>query len=226
MASTASTIRVCWGPGSGRGRRPCSPGRMFRRFPHKTVRTRFVIPRDQGPKSRHRDGSTVVRAAVIEGTWTLVNAADPIDSLCNAARRTASAMGSSGEDAIDVEVRADRAVPAAATARAVELVRHLARASGRQIQYARVALGVDDQWRGRRSSQVEIVVDMVGIYVRGFAAGATFSEALEELDRKLEQRLGYARDRVRSRTGLRPAPLHSLVADPPAARSTGRSTAR
>jgi hypothetical protein len=83
-------------------------------------------------------------------------------------------MGPSGEHDIDVEVRADRAVPPAATARAVELVRRLAR-GGRQTQYAAVTLDVDDQWRGRRSRQVEIVVDMVGIYVRGFAAGATFT---------------------------------------------------
>jgi hypothetical protein len=132
-------------------------------------------------------------------------------------------MGSSGEHGIDVEVRADRAVPATATVRAVELIRRLARSSGRQIQYAAVELGVDDQWRGRRSRQVEIVIDMVGIYVRGFAAGATFTEALDELDRNLERRVGYAQDRVRSRTGLRPAPLRSLLVGPPTSRSTGRS---
>lgn len=116
-------------------------------------------------------------------------------------------MASSGEQDIVVEVHADKAVPLAATVRAVELVRRLVATSGRQIQYAAVTLGVDDQWRGRRSSQVEIVVDTVGIYVRGFAAGATFSEALDELDRKLEQRLGDARDRVRSRSGHRSASL-------------------
>ena len=88
----------------------------------------------------------------------------------------------------------------------MELVRRLARADGRQTQYASVTLDVDDQWRGRLSRQVEIVVDMVGIYVRGLAAGATFTEALDELDRKLERRLGYARDQVRSRTGRRPVP--------------------
>ena len=44
-----------------------------------------------------------------------------------------------------MEVRAGQAVPPAVTARAVELVRRLATASGRQIQYAAVALGVDDQ---------------------------------------------------------------------------------
>jgi len=123
-------------------------------------------------------------------------------------------MGPSGEHDVDVEVRADRAVPPAATARAVELVRRLAR-GGRQTQYAAVTLDVDDQWRGRRSRQVEIVVDMVGIYVRGFAAGATFTEALDELDRKLERRLGYARDQVRSRTARRPVPLRSLLDAPP-----------
>jgi hypothetical protein len=123
-------------------------------------------------------------------------------------------MASSGEQDIDVEVRADQAVPPAVTARAVEVVRRLAMASGRQIQYAAVALGVDDQWRGRRSSQVEIVVDTVGIYVRGFAAGATFGEALDELERRLERRPVYARDRVRSRAGLRPGPPRSLPAGP------------
>ena len=126
-------------------------------------------------------------------------------------------MASSGEQDIVVEVHADEAVPVAATARAVELVQRLATASGRQIQYAAVALGVNDEWRGRRSSQVEIVVDTVGIYVRGFAAGATFGEALDELDRKLERRLGYARDRVRARTGRRGASL----AGSPATRTTG-----
>jgi ribosome-associated translation inhibitor RaiA len=130
-------------------------------------------------------------------------------------------MGPSGEQDIDVEVHADRAVPPAATARAVELVRRLVRAGGRQTRYATVALGVDDQWPGRCSSQVEIVVDMVGIHVRGFAAGTTFTEALDELDPKLERRLGDARDRVRART----APLRSLVA-PPAYRSGDRSTGR
>lgn len=135
-------------------------------------------------------------------------------------------MASSGEQDIDVEVRADQAVPPAVTARAVDLVRRLATASGRQIQYAAVVLGVDDQWRGRLSSQVEIVVDTVGIYVRGFAAGATFGEALDELDRTLERRLGYARDRVRSRAGVRPGPPRSRLAGPPASRSTGRSIAR
>jgi ribosome-associated translation inhibitor RaiA len=135
-------------------------------------------------------------------------------------------MASSGEQDIDVEVRADQAVSPAVTARAVELVRRLATASGRQIQYAAVALGVDDQWRGRRSSQVEIVVDTVGIYVRGFAAGATFSEALDELERRLERRLAYARDRVRSRSGLRPGPPRSLLTSSSAPRFIGRSMGR
>jgi ribosome-associated translation inhibitor RaiA len=134
-------------------------------------------------------------------------------------------MASSGEQDIDVEVRADQAVSPAVTARAVELVRRLATASGRQIQYAAVALGVDDQWRGRRSSQVEIVVDTVGIYVRGFAAGATFSEALDELERRLERRLAYARDRVRSRSGLRPGPPRSLLASPRHRGSSGAAWA-
>lgn len=134
-------------------------------------------------------------------------------------------MELSGEHDIDIEVHADRAVPPAATARAVELVRHLAQAGGRQIQYATVALGVDDQWRGRRSSQVEIVVDMVGIYLRGFAAGTTFAEALDDLDRRLERRLRDARDRVRSRADRYRAPLRSLLAAPAASRSTGRSIA-
>jgi hypothetical protein len=135
-------------------------------------------------------------------------------------------MGCSGEQDLDVEVRAEQAVPPAATARAVDLVRRLAAESGRQIQYAAVALGVDDQWRGRRSSQVEIVVDTVGIYVRGSAAGATFSEALDELDRKLERRLGYARDRVRSRAGKRAGHPRPVLPGPPASRSTGRSIAQ
>ena len=78
------------------------------------------------------------------------------------------------EPDIDVEVHADAAVPTSATARAVDLVRRLAAASGRQVRYAAVTLGVNDQWRGRRSSQAEIVIDAVGIYVRGFAAGITF----------------------------------------------------
>src|SRR4051812_13468557 len=54
----------------------------------------------------------------------------------------------------------------------------------------------------RRRGQVEIVVDTVGIYVRGFAAGVTFGEALDELDRTLRRRLSYARERARSRAGL------------------------
>ena len=135
-------------------------------------------------------------------------------------------MAWSGDQDVDIEVRTEEAVPPAATARAVELVRHLATASGRQIRYAAVALGVDEQWRGRCRSQVEIVVDTVGIYVRGFAVGATFGEALDDLDRKLERRLGYARDRVRSRTGLRTGPPRSVLASPPASRSTGRPGTR
>jgi hypothetical protein len=113
-------------------------------------------------------------------------------------------MASSEEHDIRVEVRADGAVPPAAVARAVALVHRLVRASGRQIRYAAVTLGVDDQWRGRRSSQVEIIVDTVGIYVRGFAAGATFNEALDDLDQKLDRRLRDARARVLSRSGSPP----------------------
>jgi hypothetical protein len=161
-----------------------------------------------------------------EGLWTLVSRAGPSKAPWRTSKRTASAMASSGEQDIDVEVRADQAVSPAVTARAVELVRRLATASGRQIQYAAVALGVDDQWRGRRSSQVEIVVDTVGIYVRGFAAGATFSEALDELERRLERRLAYARDRVRSRSGLRPGPPRSLLTSSSAPRFIGRSMGR
>jgi hypothetical protein len=56
--------------------------------------------------------------------------------------------------------------------------------------------------------------DTVGIYVRGFAAGATLSKALDELERRLERRLVYARDRVRSRAGLRPGFPRSLLAGP------------
>jgi hypothetical protein len=135
-------------------------------------------------------------------------------------------MALSTEQDIDVEVRADEAVPPAATERAVELVRRLATASGRQIRYAAVALGVDDQWRGRRTSQVEVVMDTVGIYVRGFGAGVTFSEALDELDRKLERRLGYARDRLRSRAGRRAGTPQSMLAGPAPSRSTGQGVAR
>ena len=126
------------------------------------------------------------------------------------------------EPDIDVEVHADAAVPTAATARAVGLVRRLAAASGRRVRYAAVTLGVNDQWPGRRSSQAEIVIDAGGIYVRGFAAGITFAEALDELERKLERRLGDARDRVRSRAGRRSAPVRPLRAS----RATTRPTAR
>jgi hypothetical protein len=68
---------------------------------------------------------------------------------------------------VAVEVRAAIAVPAAATARAVELVRKLATASGGTVRYASVALSVDDQWPGRRRNQVEASIDTVGLYVRG-----------------------------------------------------------
>jgi hypothetical protein len=122
-------------------------------------------------------------------------------------------MVSSEEQDIKVEVRTDGAVPPAAVTRAVALVRRLVRVSGRQIRYAAVALGVDDQWPGRCSSQVEIIIDTVGIYVRGFAAGATFSEALDDLDRKLDRRLGDARARVRSRSGPPPWSSPTLLAD-------------
>lgn len=133
-------------------------------------------------------------------------------------------MSLPAEPDIYVEVHADGAVPAAATARAVDLVRRLATASGRQIRYAAVTLGVNDQWRGRRSSQAEIVIDAVGIYVRGFAAGVTFAEALDELERKLERRLGYARDRVRARARPRSTPVHPLRAGRPTARPTARAS--
>lgn len=98
---------------------------------------------------------------------------------------------------VAVEVRAEIGVPAAATARAVELVRKLATASGRTVRYASVALSVDDQWPGRRRNQVEATIDTVGLYFRGFAAAASFAEALTELDETLQHRLEHARDRLR-----------------------------
>jgi hypothetical protein len=111
------------------------------------------------------------------------------------------AMGPSGDGetdrAVAVEVRAETGVPAEATARAVELVRKLATASGRSVRYASVALSVDDQWPGRRRNQVEATIDSVGLYFRGFAAAATFAEALIELDETLRHRLENARDRLR-----------------------------
>jgi hypothetical protein len=95
-----------------------------------------------------------------------------------------------------VEVRADKCVPAGAVAEAVALVRGLAAHGGRHVCYAAVALGVDRDWPGRCRHHVEATLDASGLSIRGFAAGATPREALDELHRTLLLRLGSARERL------------------------------
>ncbi len=104
-----------------------------------------------------------------------------------------------------VEVRTEGAVPPAAADGATRLLRRLAEDSGRPVRYAGVVLSTDAAWPGRLRHQVEATLETVGLRVRGFAAGATFAEALDELEPLLHHRLDQARVRQRIRAGHRGA---------------------
>jgi hypothetical protein len=101
---------------------------------------------------------------------------------------------------VPVEVHADGSVSAPVSARAADLVRRLAAAVGRPVQYAAVILSVDRGRSGHRS-RVEATVQTVGLRVRGFAAGRTFDEALRDLDAVLWRRLEEGRERLRQSAG-------------------------
>jgi hypothetical protein len=102
---------------------------------------------------------------------------------------------------VPVEVHAGAAVPVPAAASAADLVRRLAVSIGRPLQYASVVLDVDPEPPGCRRDLVEATVQTVGLRVRAFATGATFDEALIELEVLLRHRLDHARERLRQSTG-------------------------
>jgi ribosome-associated translation inhibitor RaiA len=97
----------------------------------------------------------------------------------------------SGQDVV-VDVHTGHHVPARAAARAAAFARRWAEAGSGSVRHATVVLSIDEHWPGERRHHVEVAIDTAGQHLRGFAAGRTFAEALDELDRTLRRRLRNA----------------------------------